>query len=270
MILRDAQMIMVEMMFEIDKICKKHNIEYYLSDGTLLGAIRHKGFIPWDDDLDISMTRDNYKKFEKVAQGELGSKYFVQTIDTEKTYGVNGCPMKIRHNNSLFKEKGRDKVNYNEGIFIDVFPMDRVPKSKLITKLQRVIGQGLIQVKEETNKTNPIKKFIEFILKPINYRYFQRLIRSTIWINEKFGTDKYTYGVDTYFYNQFIYDEKNLFPLKEAEFEGYKFSIPNNPDIILKNLYGDYMRIPSVEERHTHATHIEIYEENNNGREILI
>lgn len=270
MILKEAQKIMVEMLIEINRVCEKYGIEYYLSDGTLLGAIRHKGFIPWDDDLDISMTRENYKKFEKVAVHEMNSQYFVQTIDTEKSYAINGCPMKIRHLHSLFKEVERSNVKYHEGIFIDVFPMDRIPKSKGFIKFQKNIGKLFFKLKDSYDSQNSVKKFIQAIFKPVSYKLFQHILRSTLWVNERYGTDNYTYGVDTYFYNDFSYNEKNLFPLQKLDFEGHKFLAPNNPDIILTELYGDYMQLPPESERYIHSTHIEIYEENNNEREIFI
>lgn len=269
MILRKAQNIMVEMLCEIDRICKKHNIEYYISDGTLLGAIRHKGFIPWDDDLDISMTRENYNKFQKVAIKEISKDYFVQTVETEKVYAINGCPMKIRHLHSLFKEVARSNVKYNEGIFIDVFPMDRIPSNKKLLNFQKKLGLFFLKLKEINDEDSKLKKTVKVFFKPISYSIFQKILRKTLWINEKYGTDKYTYGVDTYFYNDFSYDEKDLFPLQKIEFEGHEFLAPGNPKKILTTLYGDYMKLPPLEQRRVHSTHIEIYEVNNE-REIFI
>lgn len=269
MILEKAQKIMVDMLIEIDRICKKHGIEYYISDGTLLGAIRHKGFIPWDDDLDISMTRENYRKFEKIAIKEIGKDYFVQTIDTEKAYSINGCPMKIRHLHSLFKEVERSNVEYQEGIFIDIFPMDKLPKSKRYAKFQRSLGKLIFQLKDNYDGQGTSKNMIKGIFKPVSFKLFRGILRSTLWVNEKYGTDNYTYGVDTYFYNDFIYSGKNLFPLQRIEFEGGKFLAPHNPDAILTELYGDYMKLPPIEDRYVHSTHIEIYEVNNE-REIFI
>ena len=86
---------------EVDRICKKYNLRYSIAGGTLLGAIRHQGFIPWDDDLDISMPREDYDKFIKIAQQELGKKYFLQTWDTDKNFVFPFA--KIRENNTLFR-----------------------------------------------------------------------------------------------------------------------------------------------------------------------
>ncbi|KDE71244.1 hypothetical protein FUSO7_10000, partial [Fusobacterium necrophorum BFTR-2] len=98
--LREVQLIELEILIEVDRICKKYEIEYFLDFGTLLGAIRHEGFIPWDDDIDIGMTRDNYEKFMKIAPSKLKKEYFLQNIDSEEQ-----CPYlysRLRKKNTVF------------------------------------------------------------------------------------------------------------------------------------------------------------------------
>lgn len=270
MILRDAQITMFKMLIKIDKVCEKHGIEYYLSDGTLLGAIRHKGFIPWDDDLDISMTRENYKKFEKVAQKELGDDFFVQTIKTEKEYAINGCPMKVRYKHSLLVEFDKLEAKHNQGIFIDVFPMDKVPNSPKVIKFQKKLGMFLMGSTGFHEDTKGLKKLVKTIFTMIGFKTLQKIIRSTLWFNNRSTTGKYTYGVDTYFYNDLIYKEKNLFPLQKIEFEGRNFLAPHDPDTILTEVYGDYMQIPPVESRQMHSVKIEIYKEIEDEREVAL
>ena len=270
MILKEAQIIMFKILERVNKICEKHGIEYYLSDGTLLGAIRHKGFIPWDDDLDISMTRENYKKFEKIAQQELGSDFFMQTVKTEKAYSINGCPMKIRYNHSLLVEFNDLKAKYNQGIFIDIFPMDKLPNNKIIIKLQKIIGIRLIGSTDMRGEINGIKKLYKLCFRLIGFKNLQKIIRFSIWINNRSTSGKYTYGVDTSFYNDFIYEEKNLFPLQKIKFEGGKFLAPHNPDAILTEVYGDYMQIPAIEDRQMHSVKIEIYKELSDEREVTL
>ena len=102
--LRDAQIIMLNILKEIDKICKKHNLIYFLDGGTLLGAVRHKGFIPWDDDVDIGMPREDYRKFLKIAQKELPDYLFLQTFETDKYYDIYQVPSKVRDNRTLIFE----------------------------------------------------------------------------------------------------------------------------------------------------------------------
>ncbi|MDZ5038441.1 LicD family protein, partial [Clostridium perfringens] len=110
----------IEMLKTVDRICKKNNIKYYLTWGSALGAIRHGGFIPWDDDIDISMTWDDYKKFEEIAQSELGDKYFYQSQQTDKHCFTTWN--KIRINNTTSMEKHLKHIKCHYGICMDIFP----------------------------------------------------------------------------------------------------------------------------------------------------
>ena len=104
--LRKAQLIMFNLLKELDKVCKKNNINYWLDSGTLLGAVRHKGFIPWDDDIDICMLEKDYKKFLKIAKKELSENVFLQTEETDKNY-IWFPYAKLRDRNSVFIEEGQ-------------------------------------------------------------------------------------------------------------------------------------------------------------------
>lgn len=121
--LRKIQLLQLEILKEVDRICRKHDIKYTLCGGSLLGAIRHKGFIPWDDDIDISMLRGEYKKFLKICKQELDSdKYFVQTVDTDPEYRwIYG---KIILNGTTYVRAGQESIKSHNGIFIDIFPRD--------------------------------------------------------------------------------------------------------------------------------------------------
>lgn len=121
--LRKIQLLQLEILKEVDRICRKHDIKYTLCGGSLLGAIRHKGFIPWDDDIDISMLRREYKKFLNICKQELDSdKYFVQTVDTDPEYRwIYG---KIILNGTTYVRAGQESIKSHNGIFIDIFPRD--------------------------------------------------------------------------------------------------------------------------------------------------
>lgn len=118
----------LEALTVIDQICRRHSIKYTLIDGSLLGAIRHNGFIPWDDDVDIAMLRDDLEKFKLICKTELPSKYFYQDMSTDPEYLY--LFDKIRINNTLFKESYLAEYNINHGVFIDIFPVDNVSDNK--------------------------------------------------------------------------------------------------------------------------------------------
>ena len=115
----------LEMLQLVDTICKKYSINYYAMGGTLLGAIRHKGFIPWDDDIDLAMFRSDYEHFVQIAIKEVHEPFFVQSPLTENDYALSH--IKIRNSNSVGATKYDFEFNYNKGVFIDIFPIDNIP-----------------------------------------------------------------------------------------------------------------------------------------------
>ncbi len=138
---RKIQLIELEMLNEVDRICKKHGIRYYLCGGTLLGAVRHSGFIPWDDDLDIFFPRKDYIKFAEIAPKELPDTMFYQDWHNEFDYPYNFA--KIRMNGTKFCQNEIQHLNMHQGIFIDIFPLDSVPvnekeRTKYLTKVTRL------------------------------------------------------------------------------------------------------------------------------------
>lgn len=133
----------LEILDVVIDICEKYNITYYMMHGSLIGVIRHEGIIPWDDDIDIAVMRKDYKRFFEACRKELPEPYFVQFFNTDKTYNVphikirdsSTCAITKGEYNYLINHKGRDcKVNYNMGIFLDVFPLDGIPEDKMLRK----------------------------------------------------------------------------------------------------------------------------------------
>ena len=125
--LRKLQLIELELLVEFDRICRKNNIRYTLTGGTLLGAVRHGGFIPWDDDADVSMLRQEYEKFKKACEIELNKKYYFQ--DMQITQGYRWGYGKLRKKDTLFLREYQEHMPYSQGVFIDIFPRDGVPNS---------------------------------------------------------------------------------------------------------------------------------------------
>ena len=138
--LKDAHIVIIDGLIEIDRICKKNNIEYWIDSGTLLGAKRNGKFIAWDEDIDICMTRENYELFIKIAHNDLNKdKYFLQNYTTDKNYKIHPVPSKLRINNTflLWTDQDGNEYNYNNtshsGLYIDIFPMDNLIQNILST-----------------------------------------------------------------------------------------------------------------------------------------
>lgn len=262
--LDEAKKIMVDILVKVDEICTKHNIDYFIDWGTLLGAVRHKGFIPWDDDVDISMPRADFENFKKVAQEELGELYFMQTPETDKHYKYYHIPMKIRHTKSKYVEiveTGDEK--FNQGIYIDVFPLDYYPTGSLNRKVQNIykfLNERCVLLDRPFSEFSMQRKVI-YPLVYILFKVFSDNTRNKI-VNKlskcgKRDENKYWMGPDVYDWH--VYSKDEIFPLKEIKFEGKTFKGPNKPHEMLTSMYGDYMKLPKEEDRFSHSANIEIF-----------
>lgn len=247
--LRKVQIKQLTILKEIDRICKKHNIDYWLDGGTLLGAVRHRGFIPWDDDIDIAMKASDIKQFETIAQKELPTWLFLQNRQTDP-YCKEDIT-KIRDLNSLYLEYS-DSFNepYEKGIYVDIFPM--VPYPSVSPGLVKKICRGYSVAHSITNKPKRISfhTLFEFL-----YFYLKKVFLGIVWkilcaINSN----------DTFFSNiikqngyGIMHRTKDIFPVSTITFEDTTFSAPCNPNGYLTDLYGDYMQLPPKEKRKGHA-----------------
>lgn len=256
-VLKKVQKIELEMLLEVDKICKKYSIQYTICGGTLLGAVRHQGFIPWDDDLDIDMMRPDYEKFLEIAEKELSSDYFIQNYKTDK-YCLNASFTKIRKNGTTLESIGQKHLYRHKGICIDIFPIDIVPSSKTIRSLHKntlVLLQRLVAAKLKYNYYNErfpkkqIKHILSFLLKPISIYSIGRTMDK---IRTLFKNSESTLVANTY--NGGVYDkwtfDKNIYgtPIL-LEFEGYKLPAPEKYEYFLTQFFGDYMTPPPKNKR---------------------
>jgi len=247
-LLRRQQMIMLDMVKELDRICKKHNIPYFLYGGTLLGAIRHNGFIPWDDDLDVGLMRKDYLRLIKVLPDELPSHIILQTNKTDKYYF--NFFSKLRDTNSYLDEGGYDHAFGYHGIFIDIFPFD-----KLQLPLQRLKLQSYAYTlfrKGNGNKSSLRKiRALTWFNRNISFPVLRTISRLT-------GGKTLTYDFGIPFH--IVYDEKDIFPLTTHEFEGIQLSVPGNSHHMLQSQFGDYMRLPNLDNVEHHVVKLEIYD----------
>ncbi|WP_052447479.1 LicD family protein [Clostridium polynesiense] len=259
-----AHGIMLTILKEIDRICSKNNLKYFLCDGTLLGAIRHKGFIPWDDDLDIAMPREDYELFKEIATKEISEDFFVQTKDTDNEYDIYHIPLKVRHNNSvIIEEKNK---SYHQGLYVDIFPIDKVPESKGKALIQKLLSNmWTIKLPINTEDFPKPKFFLRSFSQLIGFLIPPSLILKlqlfTLKWNRYSKSHLYTYGVELTWKTYF--EEEDLFPLQKIKFEDGTFWGPNKPEKILSDLYGDYMKLPPVEERRVHGEEMYVRREMN-------
>lgn len=255
-VLRQAQLVMLRMFKIIDHICRQHGLHYWMCSGTLLGAVRHNGFIPWDDDLDICMIREDYERFLEIAKKELPDDLFLQTRENDPNYDYLPLPCKIRDKKSLIISNGIEKKHYNMGIFIDIFPADRYHSDPYQFKKEKCKKNYFFYLCKaldaELDKQHSLKKRIVSYFKPL----FSLLAKHYLemakgYIDKNRSLDNHCYighGFDTPWRRYFSYDE--IFPLKEYVFEAHSFFGPNDANAYLTQLYGEnYMTPPPIENR---------------------
>ena len=240
------------MLKDLVKACDENDIEYFLAGGTLLGAVRHKGFIPWDDDVDIYMTTKNYKRFLKIGQKALGNKYFVQNYRTEKNYMEMWT--QIRANGTTSMPLDCKNYDIHFGICLDIFPIVGVSDNEKQRKKQinalninrTLLADSYMKVKGE----EPTRKLKLLYLIP---RFIRRFICK---INEhKIMLDTEKNNTVTELWYKFTNDyPAELFETSVMlDFEDAKFKVMNGYDEFLKILYGDYMQLPPENERGGHS-----------------
>jgi len=269
--LRKAQLVMLRMLKIVDFICDKYGLRYWLDGGTLLGAIRHKGFIPWDDDLDIAMPRDDYERFLSIASKELPEDLFIQTTNTDPAFDMFGKPpCKIRDEHSLIQEYHKKHASPHQGIFLDIFPIDRMhdtlPESKIDLRMKRYYWKLCILynvpwVNSSNLKIN-LRNMAVLIRKVMGIDFwlqrYMKKARKRITQNKQLKENyKLGFGFDVPWVRFFKPDD--IFPLQRIPFEDAFFTAPFNYDSVLRQYYGDYRTLPPEAKRvNTHTSQIVI------------
>lgn len=253
---RRLQMVILSIAKEIMQLCEANGITYSMNGGTLLGAVRHKGFIPWDDDLDLCMDRENYERFMKICRTQLDSqKYFIQTMDTEEYYGFSFAKIQLLGTEII--EDFSNNVPIHHGIFVDIFPLDRLPDGVIQRKIFLLVNHLYknMQWVKCGYGTNSQKKKISYHLvsllsafysneglKKKRYRYITKY--RNVQTRDLFISD----------YPEEIMPEQWMKDLIEYPFEDIMMYGIREANQYLINGYGtDYYELPPVEKRVQHS-----------------
>ena len=269
----ELKRIQLGLLEQLHKCCEEHNLRYYLIGGTLIGAIRHKGFIPWDDDIDVVMPRSDFDLLIKHFNGWIGEKSDATLISIENTSNYYlGCA-KIIDKRTYLVEKVADSIPI--GVYIDIFCMDNASDDyEKAVKLFKKTNKWRIIIREKnilgSNGIVWWKWAIHYILKllftPISRSFAVKEIKKTIKNEETTHITKYvcnyiqpTYGLKEIFFGEWF--ENRIL----AEFEGRQFYIPAGYDQLLRQVYGDYMQIPPKEKQCSHHLYDAFWKEGCEG-----
>ena len=265
------QKIELEALKQIVKACDSLHIEYFLIGGTALGAVRHDGFIPWDDDIDIGMTRNNYNRFIREAQALLPEEYTIQSPETDRHSPY--FYTKVRIDGTIFMEYCNRNLKIHHGVYVDIFPFDNVPDNeheytKHFNGIQHLIR--IFNFRQTPDVSEAPHNFIGHVKQSI--RHIIHHLSRIISFNHLYGAlyskfTKYnsihTKAITCYNFPKIKTEyilRSDLYPLKLHRFEDTEFAIPSNFDTYLKTHYGDYMQLPSPEKRFGHKPYrVKIY-----------
>lgn len=262
--LRKLQLIELDILLEVDRICRKHEIQYWLSSGTLLGAVRHGGFIPWDDDLDIRMLRGEYERFCKVCETELDTeRFFLQNYKTDPEY--RWFYAKMRRKRTEYLRAGQEAIKCMSGVSIDIFVTDQTPDHFISNLIFTLIRRGCIKTLwSVVGATEDKSRWKRLLYRGL--RHVDKMVPLTImehlaeWVNKK--KRKGTCVIGFYKKNPYLtkgdpdlphsvllswFDERI-----EIEFEGFMFYAFKDYKDYLHYNYGDYMKMPPEEQKYTH------------------
>ena len=255
--LRKLQLVILEIMKVIDRLCKENDIDYWIDAGTLLGAKRHGGFIPWDDDCDICMMRDDYNRFIGIIKEHLPEGLIYENKDckdwSQKEVDIQPSFLKIFY---LGHFSGFERASGLpcHGTFVDIFPMDPMNDELIDSKMGNFMHKLSFFRKSKPNK---LKDYIKIFLQ--NSGLEEIWIRKCAKLEDKCAAPYVVYGLDTPFMTrEFLKKKDYIFPLSTIDFEGYQLKAPKDVHAYLEDLYGDYMKIPPEEERVPHILDLKI------------
>lgn len=247
--LRASQLEQLRMLQVIADICERHGLTYWLDAGSLLGAVRHGGFIPWDDDLDIAMPQEDLEKFTAIAQNELPPHLFVQNKQTDPSYRHEHS--KVVNLNSFYVQFTDDfEATYQKGLFIDIFPYIDYPslpdgiRKKYLRGM--CVAYSVLHEKHYYSVENCFK-LLWFGGKHLLFKGIWHLLPKQ---------KKYFSCLPSNNWHGMVEERADILPVNKIQFEGLEFNAPHNPDAYLKKLYRNYMQLPPEDKREIHSVFI--------------
>lgn len=267
--LEKLKQVCLNILLDVAHVCTKHNLKYMLSSGTFLGAVRHKGFIPWDDDIDINMPREDYLKLPDLIECEFSGKYMFAAPNHSKEDPIKFLKVMLRNTKAI--EIDFDRLKEERGIGIDIFPIENVPDNMFLRAFKAKFTDFLSRISSvcfdykfpsntilELSKSNAALDKYYKKRRRIGRFFSFRSIKKWVLSYEKSvvckkNNSKYL-SIPTGFrrYKGEMLTREDFNDLCDYEFEGHLFKGIRNFDKYLKNLYGDYMKLPPVEEREKH------------------
>lgn len=265
---QEMKQVLLDMLSEFHRICEDNRLTYYLTGGTLLGAVRHKGFIPWDDDIDVLMPRSDYQKLLALSD-KLFCTSCLGIVEPFKTPNYIYPYAKLVHNKTVAEEYVDNKTHF--GIWIDIFPLDNMSNHKekaesLFLRIKKF--RNILQIKNIKNsKDRAFYKNLALTISKILIVFYSRVsilkkIDSLCRTYEDIKMTKYVCvsSVGTYGIKEIM--ESDLYTkVVPLEFEGYFFNAPVGYTNILSNLYGDFMKLPPIEKQVTHHSFVAYWKE---------
>jgi lipopolysaccharide cholinephosphotransferase len=245
----ECKRLLLEVLINIDRFCKQNGINYSLGGGTLIGAIRHKGFIPWDDDIDIMMQRDDYERFISLYKDE---RYAI----VDGACNTNHAHVRVADTKTVLRLNAWRAQFYKAGLWIDVFPIDKVPDTQrgylCFKKWLWFLFE--MQLTGEVNRKGFINKIMHISCKPFSAFFGKQALRAMKRYNKK-NTQSVACLAASWYSNSPKFPASYMEDFVEVEFEGYRVKAIKQYDTYLRGIYGDYMQFPPKEKQKSHHSY---------------
>lgn len=246
--------VQLDLLREFSVVCKRHNIPFVAFGGTMLGAIRHRGYIPWDDDIDVAMTRSDFDRFCRECSGDFSGQYFLQTPLSDRRRFFPDA--RLRNSLTTAVVKGFETPAYNNGIYIDIFALDGIPKSRwgrcIQNALKRLIVKAMSVYYYDKHNSNwlQMQAFMAWpIVHLLSYKMWFRLYRAVLTMfnarNSKIGLVAHS----DWFMNRYWLTAEEALDSVSVPFEMLEVPVPRSYHEVLTRTYGAYREFPPVEKR---------------------